>query len=88
MSLVEEADAREADVLLQAIREGVKLQVSRGLKVRSNFRHWMFNDADGRRLLDFWPSTGRYWCPLTGAKGKTDVWRVMDLVLELLPVNV
>lgn len=45
----------------------------------SVFLHVMLNDLDGRRLLNWWPTKGRYWIQNTGEKGvcpdiDTAVW--------------
>jgi hypothetical protein len=39
------------------------------LRLANDGRHWLF-DADGRRVLEFWPSNRRYWSPATREKGK------------------
>jgi hypothetical protein len=31
--------------------------------------HFMFNDSDDRRVLEWWPSSGKYWCRIDGERG-------------------
>ena len=31
--------------------------------------HWMFNDTDGKRLLDYWPTNRKWWSAKTNQRG-------------------
>jgi hypothetical protein len=76
-----EAQAQEAAVRQAALDSGLALRVNTVRCGRTGLTlHWMFDDqGTGRRLLDYWPSRGRWYSPLTGAKGKVpDWWAALD----------
>lgn len=61
----------EIDVRTEALRRGMNLVCnpvhSGGLQ---NTWHWMFNDGEsGLRILDYWPTNGKWWCRRSGEKG-------------------
>lgn len=56
---------QKGDRLIDSIRaaveaRGVYLRVARGGGRNRHARHWMFEHRDGRRLLDYWPTTGTW----------------------------
>jgi hypothetical protein len=61
------ASVREETTWEDQVRDALPETVS--LRLADEGRHWLF-DADGRRVLEFWPSNRRYWSPATREKGK------------------
>ena len=47
-------------------------------------QHFMFDDAALRRVLNWWPGTGRVYSPMTGEKGKVeDGWAAIDMAARI-----
>ena len=68
-------DAEEAGVREALSRWGLRLRVSfvtTGRRSKSETRHWMVDDEQGRRVVDFWPTKGNWWCRATGETGECD----------------
>ncbi len=73
----DEAMLEEAFDLANSAR--ISLASSRVKGGRRAFLHVMLNDEQGRRLLNWYPSSKTYWCPLDNSKGEcpdadTAIW--------------
>jgi hypothetical protein len=68
-----EAVALEARIRADAEAAGLRFNcaviTAKGKRGPSEVLHWMFDDASGRRVLDYWPSRKSYRCPLANSKG-------------------
>src|SRR5262249_3233866 len=54
-----------------------------GSKAKTQTPHWRIV-CDGRNLLHWWPSTQRFWCEPSGAKGQIeDVFELIEVVSKL-----
>ena len=73
---LQNADAIVDDVRAEALQRGLVLLVSRGSTV-----HWMYERWDtGERVGEYWPVSGKHWCPATGEKWVVaDPWESLDL---------
>ena len=74
---------REQLVRLQALASdyGVTVRVHdiRNRQGQVRTAHVLFDDVHGKRLLDYWPGTGRIWIAREGKKGKVaDCWAALD----------
>ena len=43
--------------------------------------HWFIN-REGKRLLDYWPRGGKYWCADTSEKGLVDGWKEIATIIR------
>jgi hypothetical protein len=62
---------------------------ARGLLLRVNRppaggEHWLIDSEAGRRILDYWPRRGRWWCAALGKKGvERDEAGLVELAVKL-----
>lgn len=70
---MQELELLEGDVRELASRRGMELRANRVVCSRTRGTetfHWMFNDgATGRRIVDYWPTNGKWWCQQNGERG-------------------
>lgn len=86
------AEARElADPLRARVIEEVQRRAMglgfqmEGRLCDGGFDHWMFSDYHGKRILDYWPSTGTYYDKTTGFKGtELSICSVMEMAETIL----
>jgi hypothetical protein len=78
----EKAQLLEPDIVRALAAKGLRLRVGRPAGGRA--RHWMVEGPEGRRVVDYWPSTGRWWCQQDGRRGRLEfVWEVVALAAQL-----
>ena len=60
--------------------DGIVIAVSQVLCCggRTKTYHFMFNDCDGQRLLDYWPGTGRYRKPKGDSGTVKSCWDALE----------
>jgi hypothetical protein len=76
----------EAKALHKARAVGMELSCNAStLSNGKESYHWMFHDVDsGQRIVDYWPSTGTWYCPSSGERGKeSDLARFFALAVHL-----
>ncbi len=66
---IEEIEDALKDSFDLADSAAINIVWSRCRSGATHFLHVMFNDLDSRRLLNWWPSKGNWWCPLDNSKG-------------------
>jgi hypothetical protein len=73
-----------------AAEHGMRLRISFITGPRTASPHWQFRDGQTEeRLLDYWPSTGRWWSARTGERGFTaDPWVVLELASKTVRCRV
>ncbi len=70
-----------------AWKAGLMLRVSQCVSGSTTFQHWMFNDQQGRRVLNYWPTRGKWGTPLfsvSGGEGLADPWAALELAKRIL----
>ena len=70
-----------------ALGKNVILRYSVITAGRTRVAHAMFDDILGRRLLNWWPTTGRWYCDGDGTKGKSkDAAEVLAIAISKIAV--
>ena len=80
----EDVDRQLATIEAAALAAGLKFRASKfNSKKRGGYNwHLLFDDGFGRRVLEWWPTSGTWWCKLDKTRGKADDYRaVIDLAL-------
>ncbi len=66
----QELQERETALRLYCGSLGYGFRASAIGKRNGDARHWMIDDVRDNRLVNYWPSTRRYWLPQTDESGK------------------
>lgn len=78
-----EAQFAAAEASLRAkLPKGVRFRVSRSGTPGRTAHHWILDDQRGRRLLEYWPSTGTWYRRATGEKDAVENIEDLLTVLE------
>lgn len=63
--------ATQADEITSLAKAaGLSVTINRCERGKNPFLHVMFKTVAGVRLLDYWPTTGTMWDPITGERHK------------------
>jgi hypothetical protein len=77
----------EEEVRTALQKNGLTLRVNNitlSARNKTTTFHWMIEDQQGRRVLDFWPVSGTWWHQPTGKRGRlTDPGAVVDLATTM-----
>jgi hypothetical protein len=81
---LERATLAEGGVRTALLERGLSLNVNVCHAPHGQYLHWLFvreNTTD--QVLQWWPSSGTWWCPVDGVKGKTDdPWELVEIAVK------